>query len=71
MSQGCTNSGSGLTRMEAQVVGIRDSVGQDWRVMCESVPFTWDAVNYTSPIRCEERVSDSKSIPLPGHKADT
>ena len=57
--------------MEAQVVGIKNSVKQDWRVMCESIPFTWGAVNYTSPTRCEERVSDSKSIPPPGHKADT
>jgi len=52
---GCTNHRSGLTRIEAQVVGIVDNKEQDWRLMCESTPFTWGGVNYTSPIRCEER----------------
>jgi len=52
---GCTNHRSGLNRIEAQVVGIIDSEEQDWRLMCESTPFTWDSVKYTSPTRCEER----------------
>lgn len=51
---GCTNHRSGLTRIEAQVIGI---LNQDWRVMCETIPFTWGGINYTSPARCEERQS--------------
>ena len=45
MSQGCANSGPGLTGMEAQVVGLIDSEKRNRLVMCESIPFTWDAVN--------------------------
>lgn len=52
-SQGCTNYGSGLTRIEAQVLDIGGKT-QDWWVMCESTPFTWGGVNYTSPTHCEE-----------------
>ena len=63
MSQGCANSGPGLTRMEAQVVGILHSEKRN-QLMCESIAFTWDAVNYKRSIRCDEQVSDSKSIPL-------
>lgn len=52
---GCTNYGSGLTRLEAEVSTIHKKE-QEWRVLCESLPFTWDGIDYTSPIRCEERV---------------
>lgn len=57
---GCTNHGSGLTRIEAKVEGILNKKEQDWRVMCESTPFTWDGVEYTSPLHCEERSSGTK-----------
>ena len=47
-------------------MGIRSGKEQDWRVMCESTPFTWDGVTYSSPSRCEERVSQvSAHSPAP------
>jgi len=57
---GCTNRRSGLTRIEAKVEGIINRKEQDWQVMCESTPFTWDGVNYTSPVHCEERSFGTK-----------
>lgn len=52
---GCTNSKSGLARIEADVAGIINGDEQGWRVMCESVPLSWGGINYTSPTHCEER----------------
>jgi hypothetical protein len=60
MLQGCTNHRSGLTRIEAKVEGILHRKNQDWRLMCESTPFSWNGVNYTSPTHCEERVSEPR-----------
>ena len=55
--KGCTNTGSGIRRIEAWVVGINDRPEQDWRLLCESTPFTWNHVTYKSPTHCEAGVS--------------
>jgi len=47
-----------MRRIEAQVVGIPNRKEQDWRLLCESTPMTWDHVTYNSPTHCDERVSD-------------
>jgi len=52
---GCTYPGSGTRRIEAWVVGINDRPQQDWRLLCESMPITWNHVTYNSPSHCEER----------------
>ncbi|KAF9647049.1 hypothetical protein BDM02DRAFT_3063939, partial [Thelephora ganbajun] len=54
---GCTNPGSGIRRIEAWVVGINDRSEQDWRLLCESTPVTWNHVTYNSPTHCDARVS--------------
>jgi len=51
--KGCTYPGSGIRRIEAWVVGINDKPEQDWRVLCETTPFTWDHITYSSPSHCE------------------
>ena len=61
VSKGCMNRRSGLTRIEAKVEGIINRKEQDWWVMCESTPFTWDGVKYTNPVHCEERVCESQA----------
>ena len=55
--KGCTNQGSGTRRIEAQVVGINNRPEQDWRLLCESTPLTWNYITYNSPTYCEPRVS--------------
>ena len=55
--KGCTNQGSGTRRIEAWVVGINDRPEQDWRLLCDSTPMTWNHITYNSPTHCEERVS--------------
>ena len=52
-SKGCTNWGSGLRRIEAELVGINDKGGQDWRLLCETTPMIWNHITYTSPAHCE------------------
>ena len=64
-SQGCTNKGSGIRHIEAWVVGINEKGGQDWRLLCESTPMTWDHITYETPTHCDPRVSitpDSRSL---------
>jgi len=51
----CTSYNSGKRRIEAQIVGINDKGGQDWRLLCNSTPLVWDMITYASPTRCEER----------------
>ena len=60
--KGCTNWGSGLRRIEAEVVGINDRGGQDWRLLCETTPMIWDHIVYTSPDHC--LVSIPSDVPL-------
>ena len=55
--KGCIYPGSGTRRIEAQVVGINDKPSQDWRLLCESMPMTWNHTMYNSTTHCEERVS--------------
>ena len=55
--KGCTNPGSGTRRLEAWVVGINDRPEQDWRLLCESTPMTWNHITYNSPTHCEAGVS--------------
>ena len=55
--KGCLHPGSRLRRIEAWVVDINDKPGQDWRLLCESTPFTWKRITYSSPTHCESRVS--------------
>ncbi|KAF9782632.1 hypothetical protein BJ322DRAFT_165718 [Thelephora terrestris] len=57
---GCTNTGSGIRRIEAWVVGINEKGGQDWRVLCESTPMTWGHITYNSPTHCDARVLGRK-----------
>jgi hypothetical protein len=52
-SKGCTNWRSGLRRIEAEVVGINNKGGQDWRLLCETTPMIWNHTTYTSPTHCE------------------
>ena len=58
-SKGCTNPGSGIRRIEATVMGINGKGQQDWHVLCETMPLTWDHVTYDRPTHCDERVSIS------------
>lgn len=60
--KGCTNPGSGARRIEASVVGINSKGQQDWRVLCESTPMTWDHITYGTPTHCTERVSVVSSL---------
>jgi len=53
--KGCTNKGSGIRRIEAWVVGINDKGGQDWRLLCESTPMTWNHTTYNTPTHCDAR----------------
>lgn len=55
--KGCTNPGSGIRRIEAELAGINRKGQQDWYVLCETTPVTWDHVTYYSPTHCDERVS--------------
>jgi len=55
--KGCTNAGSGTRRIEAWVVGINDRPEQDWRLLCDSTPFTWNHVTYNCPTHCVAGVS--------------
>jgi len=55
VDRGCTNRGSGLRHLEAEVVGINNKGGQDWRVLCETTPMIWNHINYTSPAHCDDR----------------
>ena len=55
--QGCLYPGSRTRRIEAWLVDINDKPEQDWRLLCESTPFTWNRVTYSSPTHCEARVS--------------
>jgi len=55
--KGCLHPGSRLRRIEAWVMDINDKPGQDWRLLCESTPFTWKRITYSSPTHCEARVS--------------
>ena len=52
-SKGCTNQGSGLRHIETGVAGFNNKGGQDWRLLCETMPMTWDHIKYTSPTYCE------------------
>ena len=60
--QGCTNLGSGIRRLEAQVVGINDKQGQDWRLLCETTPMTWNHTTYNHTTHCDERLSFTFSL---------
>jgi hypothetical protein len=55
--KGCTNPGSGTHRLQAQVMGINDKPAQDWRLLCETTPMTWNHITYNSPTHCEAGVS--------------
>jgi hypothetical protein len=55
--KGCTNKGSGVRRIEAWVMGINERGGQDWRLLCESTPMTWNHITYKTPTHCDARVS--------------
>ena len=55
--QGCTNPGSGMRRIEAQIVGIPNIKEQNWRLLCGSTPMTWNHTTYNTPTHCDERVS--------------
>jgi len=55
---GCVFSGSKLRRIEAELYDIQP--GEDWRVMCSTVPATINDVYYPSPSRCEDRFWDHK-----------
>lgn len=56
LKQWCTGYNSGKRRIEAQIVGINDKGGQDWRLLCNSTPLVWNMITYASPAHCEERV---------------
>lgn len=56
--QGCMNQGSGTRRIEAQIVAIPPRKEQDWHLLCETTPMTWNHITYKGPTRCESRVSD-------------
>ena len=58
-SKGCTNPGSGIRRIEATVMGAHGKGQQDWHVLCETMPLTWNHVTYDRPTHCDERVSIS------------
>jgi len=58
---GCSNRGSGTRSIEAQIVGIPTGVEQDWRLLCETTPMTWDYITYKGPTRCEIRLYWKKS----------
>ena len=61
-SKGCTNWGSGLRRIEAEVMGINGKGGQDWRLLCETTPMIWNHTTYTSPTHCEVGISHSPTV---------
>jgi len=48
-------------------VGINDKPEQDWRLLCESTPFTWKRIRYNSPTHCEARVSITAARVLRHH----
>jgi hypothetical protein len=58
--KGCTNRGSRTRRIEAWVTGINDKPEQDWRLLCESTPFTWNHVTYKSPTHCKASITGKK-----------
>jgi len=58
--KGCTNKGSGIRRLEAWVVGINEKGDQDWRLLCESTPMTWNHVTYNTPTHCDPRFPGKK-----------
>ncbi|KAF9782607.1 hypothetical protein BJ322DRAFT_163192 [Thelephora terrestris] len=58
--KGCTNKGSGTRRIEAWVVGINEKGGQDWRLLCESMPITWNHITYNTPTHCDARWTGRK-----------
>ena len=64
-SKGCTNQGSGLRHIEAEVMGINNKGGQDWRVLCETTPMIWNNINYTSPAHCDVSVNICLCYSLP------
>lgn len=59
-NKGCTNPGSGIRRIEAELAGINKKGQQDWRVLCETTPMTWNHVTYPSPTHCDERDKGKK-----------
>lgn len=62
--KGCTNWGSGLLRLEAEVVGINNKGEQDWRLLCETTPMIWSHITYTSPAHCEASIVFSPKISI-------
>jgi len=50
---GCTNEGSGMRRLEAQVMDLRSE--DDWEVMCATTPATIGHVDYVRPTHCSSR----------------
>ncbi|KAF9782590.1 hypothetical protein BJ322DRAFT_162310 [Thelephora terrestris] len=63
MDKGCTNPGSGIRRIEAELAGINRKGQQDWYVLCETTPMTWDHITYSSPTHRDER-DDGKKIAM-------
>jgi len=57
---GCTNLGSGIRRIEAQIIGIPDNKEQDWHAMCDTTPMTWNHTTYNSPTHCDSRIFGAK-----------
>lgn len=46
-------------------MGINKKGQQDWYVLCETTPMTWDHITYKSPTHCDERVSATHyALPL-------
>jgi len=68
--KGCTNPGSGIRRIEAELAGINKKGQQDWYVLCETTPMTWDHVTYNVPTHCDERDHEKKIAmwDIPDHR---
>ena len=46
-------SGTKLTK----AWGINNKGHQDWRLLCETTPMTWNHITYNTPTHCDDRVS--------------
>ena len=69
-SKGRTNPGSGIRRIEAELVGINRKGQKDWYVLCETTPMTWNHITYDSPTHCYERVKCNSLFPFWSSDAD-
>lgn len=66
---GCLARGSGMKRIEAQIIGIKQT--DDWESMCNTTPTTIDGTAYSGPTFCINKVHNNQKIAVWDHPDPT